>query len=85
MAYHPGQLTKFGMNRELAKKLMNGDAFTVAQLPSASAHKYRSIYPVTDLSAATFNATVGVSGKTVSGGGSIVARVSSDGTDWRVG
>ena len=85
MAYHPGQAVERGMNRDLAKLIFNGDPMTVAQLPPAASHKYRSLYPVIDLSAATFNATVGVTGKTVSGGGSIVARVSSDGVDWRVG
>ena len=86
MAWNPGQLVRWGLGRLAAKEIVRGYNIKVAELPAALVHSYRLRgFYVTDASASTFNATVGVSGKTVSGGGSYTVPVFSDGTDWRVG
>lgn len=61
---------------ELQKQYLE-QAYTVATLPAAASHTYLSVF-VTDASAPTWGATV-------TGGGAVVCKVFSDGTNWVVG
>lgn len=85
MAWNTDQLVGKGIGRDTAKEILKNYNITVAELPSAALYPYRRGIIITDASATTYNATIGVSGKTVSGGGSNVVPVFSDGSNWRIG
>jgi hypothetical protein len=85
MGYLKAALTKWGVNEKAAAEIIKTYSFTVAQLPDANANPFACLF-VTDASATTFCATIGVSGKTVSGGGTNVVPVFADGKgNWRIG